>query len=194
VISYSTHATLLARLGADADAGAAWSEFHARYADLIRSFALRRGLQRADGDDIVQEVLLALSRAMPRFTYDPERGRFRGYLKTLTTRAISRRLRQARPARPLWAEGDAMIDHAADTETAWEDEWRRHHVRRAMTALEADFNPRDRLAFAEYAMAGRSAPEVAAALGMSVDHVYQAKSRVMKRLTTIIAEQVADEG
>ncbi|MHC5115103.1 MAG: sigma-70 family RNA polymerase sigma factor [Planctomycetota bacterium] len=192
MITLSTHATLLARLGDEANA-AAWGEFYARYADLIRGFARRRGLQRADCDDVVQEVLLTLTRAMRTFEYDPRRGRFRGYLKTLTMRAISRRSRQDRPTRPLLANGEAAVDPAT-AETAWEDEWRRHHVRRALTMLESEYNARDRLAFAEYALAGRSPAEVAAALGMSVDQVYQVKSRVMRRLTAVIAGQVADEG
>ena len=73
----STHISLLTRLGRPDDPpeyAAAWAEFHKRYGDLIRRFAMRRGLQSADCDDVLQETLMAIGRAMPDFRYDPKRG------------------------------------------------------------------------------------------------------------------------
>lgn len=70
----TTHATLLARLATGGDE--AWSEFASRYGLLIRGFARRRGLSESDCDDVVQETLLALSKAMPSFKYDPAKGLF----------------------------------------------------------------------------------------------------------------------
>ena len=64
----ATHASLLLRLRDDADGGA-WNEFLDRYGELIRGFARRRGLQSADCDDIAQDVLLSLSKALPNFQY-----------------------------------------------------------------------------------------------------------------------------
>ena len=53
---------------------------------------------------------------------------------------------------------------------------------------------KDRTAFAKYALAGGDAKEIAEALGMSVEQVWQAKSRILKRLRVLIAEQVRAEG
>ena len=72
----ATHTTLLARLSQGSD-GAAWAEFHERYGELIRRFARSRSMQSSDCDDILQEVLLSLSKTMPTFQYDPTRGKFR---------------------------------------------------------------------------------------------------------------------
>lgn len=44
-------------------------------ARLLAGFARRRGLQGADCDDLVQDVLMALVKAMPGFRYDPHKGR-----------------------------------------------------------------------------------------------------------------------
>ncbi len=76
--SYTTHATLLARLADDCDPKA-WSEFVDRYGKLIRGFASRYGLQDADCDEVVSEVLAALSRSLPGFRYDPAKGLFRAH-------------------------------------------------------------------------------------------------------------------
>jgi RNA polymerase sigma-70 factor (ECF subfamily) len=194
-MSYTTHATLLARVAEGVDPEA-WSEFHRRYGELIRGFALRRGLQAADCDDIAQEVLLILAKSMGGFKYDPAKGKFRSYLKTLVLRAVYGKIRQKRGERSL---GDMDVEQKgsaseSETEEIWEEEWRQYHVRQAMQRLEAEFNESDRMAFSQYAMRGMAAAEVAEALGLSLDQVYQAKSRILKRLSSLIAEQIEDEG
>lgn len=191
----TTHATLLARLAEGVDP-AAWREFHDRYADLLRGFARRYGLQPADCDDATQEILLSLSKAVGKFQYDPARGKFRSYLKTVAVRAVFRILRQKQGARTLELTGEEA-DIAADDPSAeswWEEEWRQYHVRHAMRQLESEFSEQDRMAFSQYAIKGRPASETAAELGLSVDQVYQAKSRILKRLSALIARQVEEEG
>lgn len=195
MFAHTTHASLLQRLAANADPDA-WSEFHERYGELIRAFARRRSLQPADCDDVLQEVLLSLSRAMPGFCYDPSKGKFRGYLKTVTLRAIFKRGAQSRGAVDL--EHIEEVTRAAaideEIEECWEAEWRQYHVRRAMKLVESEFNEQDRRAFQRYALEARDVKQTAAELGLSVDQVYQAKSRIMKRLAKLIERQVSEEG
>ena len=76
----------------------------------------------------------------------------------------------------------------------WEAEWRQYHLRLAMTRIRAEFNAQDVAAFEAYAAGDRAAADVASSLGLSVDQVYQAKSRILRRLKAVIAEQTADEG
>jgi RNA polymerase sigma-70 factor (ECF subfamily) len=191
----TTHITLLQRLSRGDDPEA-WREFNARYGELIRSFARRRGLQASDCDDLVQEVLLALNGSMPAFQYDPARGRFRGYLKTIAVRCISRKLCQKRGATGQEQVENAAAGDLADpaAEEHWEAEWRQYHLRTAMRTIRAEFNESDLAAFEAYAGHGRDAANVAASLGVSVDAVYQAKSRILKRLRDLIAQQAGEEG
>ncbi|MBU0637971.1 MAG: sigma-70 family RNA polymerase sigma factor [Planctomycetes bacterium] len=191
----ATHASLLARLSSEPDP-AAWREFHDRYGELINRFARRRGLQAADADDVVQDVLLALSQAMPGFQYDPSKGKFRAYLKTVTLRVILKRRRQKHGEVDLGDIEQAVHAAAADTdgEEAWEAEWRQYHLRQATRVLESEFNAADRQAFQLYAVEGRDACETATELDLSVDQVYQAKSRILKRLAQQVELQVQEEG
>ena len=191
----STHTSLLARLAEGRDQ-TAWREFSDRYGELIRGFARRRGLQPADCDDVAQEVLLSLSKAMRGFEYDPGKGKFRAYLKATTLRAISRTMCQKRGGADLdTIEKAARAAERDDTaEEAWEIEWRAHHARRAMRVVEAEFNRTDLRAFQRYAVEGLGAQATAAALGLNVDQVYQAKSRIMRRLAQLVELQVEDEG
>ena len=160
----TTHATLLARL-AQSPGQAAWEEFYQRYGELIRSFARRQNLQPADCDDVLQEVLLSLTRAMPGFSYDPRKGKFRSYLKTTALRAIFKR--------KLRGRGEVMLEHIEEATQAassdevieqhWEAEWRDYHVRLAMRTIQVEFNTTDRAAFERYALRGTDAKAVVSA-------------------------------
>lgn len=191
----TTHATLLARL-AKGDDPSAWREFQERYGALILAVARRQGLQPADCDDIAQNVLLALTQTLPGFKYDPARGRFRGFLNTLVLRAVYRRLRQ-KPTASGQVNWAALPDDAgADSPLGdlWEEEWRDYHVRQAMRTIAVEFAPLHRAAFEAYVIEGADARATAERLGLTLDLVYQIKSRILRRLTELIDQQVLEEG
>ncbi|MFN0132904.1 MAG: RNA polymerase sigma factor [Phycisphaerales bacterium] len=189
----TTHATLLARLSGGSD-GIAWREFCDRYEELIRGFGRRQGLSPNDCDDILQDVLLALTKSMPNFTYDPTRGKFRSYLKTVTLHAIQRRWRQKSPEARLPDGSEPGLPGTDQSEQLWDAEWRQYHLRLAMKTIRAEFNPTDVAAFELYVGANRDAREAANELGVSIDSIYQAKSRILKRLGRLIALQTEEEG
>ncbi len=188
----TTRATLLARLRDNADA-TAWGEFHERYRELIISVAKRWGLQNADCEDVLQDVMTRVSGAMQGFDYDPGAGRFRGYLKTIATNTIISRLRQKTVARGVGGGGAPEVPDGAAIDEVWDAEWRRHHARTALRRALSEAGDRDRIAFERYAVRGADVRAVAESLEMSVDQVYQVKSRIMKRIAALVAEQVDEE-
>lgn len=190
---FTTHITLLERLAGGADPSA-WHEFQDRYGLLIRGMARRQGLQEADCDEVVQDVLTSLAQAMPGFKYDPARGKFRAYLKTTTLRKIYARRRHSLEVN--LSAADQIEQAVADPkiEAMWEMEWRQYHLRQALRTVEAEFNATDRAAFEAYAIRGESVAATANMMGISTDQVYQAKSRIVRRLERIIERQVCDEG
>lgn len=191
----TTHISLLERLGKTSDE-LAWGEFCRRYGDLIRNFARVQSLQPSDCDDVLQDVLVALAKAMPGFTYDPAKGKFRSYLKTVALHVIFARSRQKRGEVALEDIGTAVEqDSAASSiDALWDAQWRQYHLRQAMITIEAEFSAGDLAAFQRYAIAGKPVREVAEELQMSADQVYQAKSRILRRLSQVIAAQVEEEG
>ena len=195
MLDVSTHKSLLARLG-DREDSSAWTEFCHRYGALIQNFARRRGLQEAEREDILQEVLFSLMKSMPGFEYDPSKGKFRSYLKTVVLHTIYRKSCQSGREQSLEDVGPAVDAAMADMhiEESWEHEWRQYHLRRAMRKIDAEFNETDRTAFELYALEGQDVSEVGAVLGLSTDQVYQAKSRIKNRLTELIDQQVEEEG
>ena len=79
-------------------------------------------------------------------------------------------------------------------ESLWEEEWRQYHLRFAMKRIDSEFNEADRAAFRLYAVDQKPALEAAQALGLTVDQVYQAKSRILARLSALVEAQVREEG
>ena len=81
--------------------------FVACYGPKIRGWCRQRGLQPADAEDVTQDVLLRLSRALKTFTYDPSRT-FRGWLRAVTLHALNDFAAERR-RRPGIASGDARV-------------------------------------------------------------------------------------
>lgn len=191
----TTHGTLLARI-CDSSDPAAWSDFCAQYEEMIRAFARRQGMVGPDADDIVQEVLLALTKAMPGFEYNPAKGKFRSYLKTVVVRAIIRkRQRHTGDAKTQDLDEESRVAASdASLDAVWEEEWRQQHLRRAMRQTEAEFSATDVRCFRAYVLEGVDTDEVARRFGVSPGQVYNAKSRILGRLREIIASQIEDEG
>src|SRR2546430_199118 len=66
----------------------AWKEFLDTYTGLIASWCGRCGLRGDHVHEVVAQMQLKLVRVMPGFTYDPDRGRFRGWLRTTVQNTV----------------------------------------------------------------------------------------------------------
>src|SRR5262245_13071037 len=184
--SPATSATLLLRIRPDAPARElAWEDFHRCYAPMIAGFARKMGAKSQDREDVVQDVMAGLFSASRNFVYDPRKGRFRGFLKVCTFRAVRKRLGQN-----VRFQGVALtrVDpEALEVDQIWNDVWEHEHLRRALRETREKYQPSPEMfrtyrAFELFALLENPAEEVARRLSMSVDGVHQAKSRITKAL------------
>jgi RNA polymerase sigma-70 factor (ECF subfamily) len=159
----------------------AWSRFVDIYTPLLYFWACRMGLQESDAADLVQEVFTILVVKLPDFVYDRDKS-FRGWLRTILFNKIrdKRRRRAAEP--PVLAGHPVDEAVAVEVEAFWEIDYRHQLVGRALELMQSEFQPTTWRACWEVVVSSRSAGEVAAELGISVDSVYAAKSRVLRRL------------
>jgi RNA polymerase sigma-70 factor (ECF subfamily) len=80
--SPETRDSLLQRLP-NAEDTEAWEQFVALYGNVLYRVARRQGLQLADADNLVQEVMLAVSQSISQWLGREDRGRFRAWLKRI---------------------------------------------------------------------------------------------------------------
>ena len=72
------------------------------YTPLLKQWLSRYEVQDADADDLVQDVLMVVSRELPRFQHSHRRGTFRSWLRTILVHRLRRfwDKRQRRPVKP----------------------------------------------------------------------------------------------
>jgi RNA polymerase sigma factor (sigma-70 family) len=189
----TTRASLLLRL-CDSDDHEAWVEFVTLYEPVIYRLLRQHGLQDADARDVMQELLLAVSRSIDRWDPSKERGSFRGWLRRVARNLAVDWLRQ-RGRRVVAAGGSGLqsmlndLPAAGEPETVeFDRELRRALLQRAGERVRGEVHPTTWQAFWETAVIGRSAADTAAILGMTVAAVAVAKCRVLARLQAAATE------
>ncbi len=151
-------------------------------------------MQDADARDVMQELLLAVSRSIDRWEPRSQRGSFRGWLRRVARNLVINWLKQhGRRAVPA---GDCDLQSLLDALPAADEpdsvefdrELHRALFHRAGQRVRGEVHRATWEAFWETAVAGKSAAEAAAKLGMTVGAVRVAKCRVLARVRTAVAE------
>jgi len=177
-----TPGSLLVRLRG-AEAQESWATFVKLYTPLLFHWARRLGLQAHDASDLVQDVFIILLRRLPEFDYDQHLS-FRGWLHTVT---LNRWRERRRLKDPLVQGTPAQLPELEEPDPAaafWETEYREQLVQRALELIQVQFEPATWKAFWAVVVEEKPAAEVAQSLGLSVNAVYIARSRVLTRLRT----------
>jgi len=168
---------------------ARWPEFVSRYRQMMVSY-LKTHFPAVDADDIVQETLIALAKALPRYRYDPdETGRFRNYLTGILRNRALKSCERADRDRAFMSNlrDGAVLLPETPTEKGVAA-WRESLLEIATRQLFADeqIPDKSKQMFQRLTVDGASAEEVAAAYGTSRNNVDKTKSRMMARLREIV--------
>jgi RNA polymerase sigma-70 factor (ECF subfamily) len=178
---YTTSATLLARIR-NGDDGRSWEEFYARYMPLIYKVARRQGLGDADAEEVVQLVMLGVSRDISR--YNHSRGPFRRWLLGVAFKKIvdvsAARGRRGAPVDPADLPANGSVDHPFIRE--WERQWREGLLQQAVEAVRRDGDDVAFQAFWLRVVQDWPVKEVARALNIRPERVYDYKHRVSRRI------------
>jgi RNA polymerase sigma-70 factor (ECF subfamily) len=180
----STSSTLLYRLRNSPQDASAWEKFVDLYTPLLLAWTRRLGLLEHDAADLIQELFTSLVEVLPQFDYDRDKS-FRAWLRTL----LMNRWRNQQRRRKAIQAGEGVLDTlaAAEPPEFGEEEYRQHLVARALHLMQSEFPETTWKACWEFVVRDRPAAEVAAELGISVNSVYLAKSRVLRRLREELA-------
>jgi RNA polymerase sigma-70 factor (ECF subfamily) len=177
----TTNPSLLIRLR-DVQDQQAWALFVEVYGPVIFSYCRRRNLQVSDASDVSQEVFAVLSRSLPTFEYQSERGRFRDWLGLVTHRELIRFWKRKERALRVHAKSGHMeVETIEDTE-GWENHFHSELLQQSLKRVKGSFESETWQIFERIWIKGETASEVANSLGIKIGSVYVAKSRVLKSL------------
>lgn len=183
-----TRQSLLSRLR-DAGDDQGWREFFETYWKLIYSFAIRKGLNEQEAQEVVQETCIAVARTMPGFSYQPEKCSFKSWLRHLAEKKIADQYRKrARAGAQISANDTAFLTlveaspspESIAPDAQWDEEWQKHLLTAALDRVKNRVSPKQFKLFHHHAVEGQSVGDTARAFGVSMMQVYLARHRVGK--------------
>lgn len=166
----------------------AWPHLADVYSPLLRNWLTRFEVEATDADDLVQEVMLTVSRELPQFEHSGRTGAFRSWLRTILVHRLrdfwrSRNYRPAAAGGSTWMEQlQQLEDESSHVSREWNLEHDRHVMARLLEHVRPRFEAKTREAFRRQMFDGQRADAVATELGMPLNSVYVARSRVLSTL------------
>jgi RNA polymerase sigma factor (sigma-70 family) len=181
-----TRRTLLGRLK-DWQDQQSWREFFDVYGRLIYGVARKAELTDAEAQDVVQETVVSVAKAMPTFHYDPALGSFKGWLLQVTRSRINdawRKKYYRKNGQTLPREerlGTTILEGQAgpvELDNIWNAEWEKSVLQVAMDRIKGRVEPSRYQMFYLHVVKKIPAREVARRLCVKLAEVYFAKYRV----------------
>jgi len=191
-----TRPSLLIRVRDPADQ-AAWQEFVEIYRPVILRLAQHKGMQAADAEDIAQEVLVAVAKALEQREHDLKRAKFRTWLHRVANNIILDALTRGKPHRgaggssPQAALSQKESRNGPDSDLL-RLEYRREVFRWAARQVRNEFRRETWDAFWSTYIEGRPVEAVAKELAKDPGAIYAVRSRVMRRIRKKASEYEQD--
>lgn len=180
----NTPLSLLDRLRSTPDDQPSWRRLTSLYSPLIRRWLLQHDTPEADADDLTQDVLIVLAREIARFDHNGRTGAFRHWVRTITANRLKDHWRSRRSGALNGL--DDRLAQLEDPDSELSRHWDREHdefiVQRLLQLIQPEFAPSTWKSFQLLVIDGLPAADVAARLGLSVNAIQIAKSRVLRRL------------
>jgi len=167
----------------------AFAELYARYVDRVYTRVVHLVGPGPDSEDVLQQVFLALHRALPRFRGESLVSTFL-YRITVNVAYDHQRRRSRRSVAHDVAALDALIDDAPTPE----DRVRRRDELRQIFELLERIKPKKRIAFVLVAVEGLSLAEAAELVGARVEAVKQRVLHARRELVALMSTAELDPG
>lgn len=184
--SWKTRKTLIDRLGKGSDMD--WQQFFETYWRLIYHAAQSHHLSPEECEEVVQETVLAVYKKIDTFRYDPDRGRFRSWLLSITRNKIKDLFRSKEKANRIKeAQSDASEDPVIKwdeklNEQKWAEEWHKNLLYAALDNIRKKIDPKHFQVFHMINFDEMDYNEVSEFLGMSSINLYLINFRVKNRV------------
>jgi RNA polymerase sigma-70 factor (ECF subfamily) len=183
LVMNETPLSLLERLRNGQD-DPSWQRLSDLYLPLLKGWLKQHGLPPHDADDLTQEIMMVIVREVAGFDHSGRPGAFRSWLRAIAVNRVRGywRSKQTLPNQAALDILDQLEDPRSDVARLWDKEHDEFVLSRLMELIEPEFSPAAWHAFHRQTIEGLTASQAAAELGVSVNAVLIAKSRVLRRL------------
>lgn len=187
----TTRPSLLLRIRDRQDA-AAWRTFDGIYRPMLHRYALACGLKDADAEDVVQHCMTAIQEKIGGFDYDPEKGRFKAWLRTI----VQNRVRNLARDRHDVLDGDGQLARLESRDESPEDVferlWMQEHLWHCLELVRQEVEQPTFRAFEMYVIEQRPIEEICRELGVRPNLVYTIKWRLTEKVAERMRELLGD--
>ena len=160
----------------------AWSEFDAIYRPILHRFAMACGLDQVDAEDAVQHGMAAVHKHIEQFDYDPDKGHFRGWLRTVVNNHVRSLLKKRREPIAETRELERLQDREVLPEVAFDRMWMEEHLKYCLGKVRTEVDENTFIAFRRYVIDEWPVQQVCEATGMDRNQVYKIKWRITQKL------------
>lgn len=154
---------------------------HAIYRPVLLRYALARGLGWEDAEDVAQHALAAVHDKVASFEYQPERGRFKGWLRTIVNNRVRNLQRDRPPDEPL-DQTPTRAGRELSPEEVFERLWMQEHLWHGLAELRNEVDGQTYEVFERMVLHEEPIEEVCAQTGVSRGNAYTIKWRLTKRM------------
>lgn len=173
----------------------AWARMVDVFSPIVYRWARVAGLSGSDSADVVQDVFVAVAKNISKFERKKDKASFRSWLATITRNRV-KDLYRKREKFPAGLGGTEALQRfqrvpqpnlvtpsvdELEKSISLADLDQRLPIR-ILEIVKSQSEPKTWQAFWLTTVNGDSATDVAARLGMKLESVYQAKSRILRRL------------
>ena len=182
----------------------AWARLVEVFSPIVYRWARQSGLTASDSADVAQDVFVAVAKNVSNFERQKQKASFRSWLATITRNRVRDcfRGKKKHPVGFGGTEGLQMLHNVPDQDEIGRSEPSDQDLEKSISLHSLDQRLPARVlelvksgcgeqtwnAFWATVVMGDSAADVAARLGISVTSVYQAKSRILRRLRKRMSE------
>lgn len=165
--------------------------FFVRYRSIIFRWCFRRLRNRADAEDVTQEIMIKLIKSLPSHAYDPSQARFRSWLKAVVNNAVTDLCRSRQRSHVPQSFGgtsflecvkNVVDDHPDSDQTTSTTHHPRSYPAEVIGRVRAVVSPKSWDVFTQMTLEERPAAQIARDSGITVGSVYKIVFRVKQRL------------
>jgi RNA polymerase sigma factor (sigma-70 family) len=132
--------------------------------------------------------MTVISKKITEFAYDPEKGKFKGWLKTMVNNRVRNHFRDRKDHTAKTADFARTQQREQAPDETFERMWMQEHLWHCLRELKHDVEPTTYRAFEEYVIKQRPLEDICSETDLSTNNIYTIKWRMTEKIAVKMKE------